>query len=91
MKKLSIILIVLYFLVLSYSFSCFANGNATHYKMTLEECRVKNIAGTWITIFSPNKVIDIAAASPNSIAGAITASMNIPDGEYDNFMNSLIF
>jgi len=64
----------------------FAVDDPDDYIVTVQEVRMKNTSGEWVTIATPDQAIDIADAAAGAEAAAIGADAAIPSGEYVNFM-----
>ena len=75
-------------LTLVFAINCFATGDATTYKMTIQSVQLKSsTTGNWVTIATPNQEVDIVndASGQNTVAAAIASGIEIPIGSYDNF------
>ena len=80
---------LLVFIIFSFVFviPCFANGNPTHYKMTIQAIYVHDApSNTWVLVASPNQEVDIVGDSSgqNAVAASL-GGISIPPGTYDNF------
>ncbi len=84
MKTIKCLLIVVFILML-FTTKSFATGNASTYKVTVQNIQLKNDAGSWVTIATPNQVIDIAAVAAGAVAGSFMNDASIPVGNYVNF------
>lgn len=80
MKKLILSLFALFV-----SFSVFAAGNPTVYKVTVKAVQLKNLAGQWVTIAAPYQEVDIASASAGQAVASLFSDSVIPAGSYVNF------
>lgn len=84
MRKLLCISISIIILLYGYNFQvCYAAGDPTSYKITVQKFELKRTDDTWVTISQPNQEIDLAAVDPGLAAGSLLG--NIPSGTYDNF------
>ena len=87
MRRLSF-LAVFVILTLVFVPECFAQGDATTYKMTIQSVQLKSSTdNTWVTIATPNEEVDIVndASGQNTVAATISSGIAIPTGSYDNF------
>ncbi|MFC1704362.1 hypothetical protein ACFL1E_06250 [Candidatus Omnitrophota bacterium] len=67
---------------------CFAAGNPTSYKTTVQTVQLKSATtGSWITIASPNAEIDLVqdASGAGTVAASFATDVTIPVDTYDNF------
>jgi len=74
--------------ILALTSLCYALGDATTYKMTIQSVQLKSsTTGSWVTIATPNTEVDIVgdASGQNSVAATISGGIAIPTGSYDNF------
>jgi hypothetical protein len=83
--KCLLISITIVFILLCFTIESFAQGDASTYKVTVQSIQLKTVAGTWVTIASPNQVLDIASVSAGATAGSFLNDAVIPVGTYDNF------
>lgn len=77
--------ITIVFILLYFTIESFAVGDAATYKVTVQSVQLKNDAGTWITIATPNQEIDIASAAAGAVAGSFMNDATVPPGNYVNF------
>lgn len=74
----------IFFIFTGESFAA-ADQAAATYKATVQRMELKNDAGNWVTIATPNKEIDIAAVGAGAVAGSFLNDASIPIGNYVNF------
>lgn len=85
MRK-SILIWIAIILGIFFATHCYAAaGSATTYIVTIQSIQLKDDAGTWVTIATPNSNIDIAAVDAGAVAGSLLSSAAIPVGNYVNF------
>jgi len=63
--------------------SCYAAGNPTTYKITIQKFEMKTTDDTWVTISELNQEVDIVSVGAGAVAG--TLGGGVPAGSYDNF------
>jgi hypothetical protein len=83
--KITRFLIVTVFMILCFAGKSFALGNATAYWVTVKSIQLKNDAGQWVTIATPNQDLDIAGVSPGAVVHSFMNDAVIPPGNYVNF------
>ncbi len=62
-----------------------ADGNAQSYKTTVKRIELKNDAGSWVIIATPNQEIDLVGVAAGAAAASLLNDSAIPAGNYVNF------
>lgn len=83
--KYLLIMVVIGWFFAHFVSDSFAAGNPDTYKVTVQSVQLKNDAGNWVTIATPNQEIDIADAGVGAVAGSFMNDAVIPPGNYVNF------